>query len=211
MIDMHTHLLPNVDDGTKTIDESIEMIQEAVKNGVTSIFITPHYRPTKEYICDNQELKQSFENLKQVVREKGIEVDLYLGREIDEAKDIKELLANNVVDTINDTKYLLLDFGVNQSQINDYIYEVHLLGYKVIVAHAERYKYVEGNDCFNRIKKEGALIQLNASSIIKPRNAKTKRHARPNDLILTAVIKGDAEGQSPVSLGLGNGLLNAFL
>ena len=178
MIDMHTHLLPNVDDGTKTMEESIMMIQEAEKNGVKSIIITPHYRPTKEYVCDNQELKQSFEELRKEVKKQGIKIDLYLGREIDEAKDIKELIENNIVETMNDTKYVLLDFGVNQSQINDYIYEVHLMGYKVIVAHVERYKYIEGIDCFNRIKNEGALIQINASSILKPRNAKTRRHVK---------------------------------
>jgi len=103
---------------------------------------------------------------------------LYLGREIDEDKELKKLLENKVVCSMNDTKYLLVDFGVNKSKIQDYTYEAKLLGYVVIVAHVERYKYIETYDCFDIMKKEGALLQVNASSIVSPRNNHMKKRIK---------------------------------
>ena len=79
---------------------------------------------------------------------------------------------------MNDTKYLLIDFGVNKSKITDYIYEAKLLGYVIIVAHVERYKYIETYDCFDRMRKEGALLQVNASSIASPRNSRMKKRIK---------------------------------
>jgi len=178
MIDMHCHLLPSVDDGVKDFDEAINQIKEGIKNGVLDFIITPHYRPTKNYVRTTELLKNELMELQTKIQELGIEARLYLGREIDEVKDLKKLLEEQIVDAMNDTKYLLLDFGVNTANITEYIYETKLLGYKVIVAHVERYKYVDTLESFDALKKEGALLQMNASSIVSPRNKTMKKKVK---------------------------------
>ncbi len=62
MIDMHCHLLPDVDDGVKSYEEAIELVKESKKHGVTDIIITPHYRPTKEYVETTEKLTERDED-----------------------------------------------------------------------------------------------------------------------------------------------------
>lgn len=178
MIDMHCHLLPGVDDGVKEMDEAIEIFKEGVKYGVKEYILTPHYRPTKDYVETTDSLEQEMNKLRAELEKNKLDVNLYLGREIDEAKELKALLDNKVICSMNDSKYLLIDFGVNKSKIPDYVYEAKLLGYIVIVAHVERYKYIETYDCFDTMKKEGALLQVNASSIASPRNSRMKKRIK---------------------------------
>lgn len=178
MIDMHCHLIPGVDDGVKDINEAIEILRQSQEYGVSDVIITPHYRPTKEYVETTEGLLQKLQKLKDELKKQDIQVNLHLGREIDEAKDIKELLNNNEVCSLNGTNLLLIDFGVNKSKITDYIYETRLLGYKVVVAHVERYKYIESHQCFDNLKKEGAFLQVNASSIVSPRNIRMKKRIK---------------------------------
>ncbi len=178
MIDMHCHLLPSVDDGVKDFDEAINQIKEGIKQGVSDFIITPHYRPTKDYVKTTEELETELLELQSNIQQLGIQARLFLGREIDEVKELKKLLEDKTVASMNHTKYLLLDFGVNTANITEYIYETKLLGYKVIVAHVERYKYVDTLESFDALKKEGALLQINASSIVSPRNKVMKKKVR---------------------------------
>jgi len=178
MIDIHCHLLPGVDDGVKEINEAINILKEGVKHGVKKYIITPHYRPTKEYVESTATLESKMAELRAELKKHKVDVELFLGREIDEAKELKTLLEDQVICTMNNSKYLLVDFGVNKSKMSDYIYEAKLLGYVIIVAHVERYKYIEGYACFNRLKKEGALLQVNASSIVSPRNGRMKKRIK---------------------------------
>lgn len=178
MIDMHCHLLPDVDDGVKELKEAIDILKEGVKHGVKQYIITPHYRPTKEYVETTESLEKRMDILRAELAKQKIDVELFLGREIDEAKELKTLLENKTICSMNHSKYLLVDFGVNKSKIPDYIYEAKLLGYVIIVAHVERYKYIEGYECFHTMKKEGALLQVNASSIVMPRNSRMKKRIK---------------------------------
>ena len=186
MIDIHCHLLPGVDDGVKEFEEAINILKEGVKHGVKQYIITPHYRPTKEYVETTESLELKMAELRAELAKQKVDVELFLGREIDETKELKTLLEDNVVCSMNNKKYLLVDFGVNKSKITDYIYEAKLLGFVIIVAHVERYKYIEGYECFNRMKREGALLQVNASSIVSPRNNRMKKRIKyllKNELI----------------------------
>ncbi|AIO18630.1 Tyrosine-protein phosphatase CpsB [Candidatus Izimaplasma bacterium HR1] len=178
MIDMHNHLLWDVDDGCKDIDESIKMIEEAVNSGVTDIFMTPHYRPTKGYIKTYEELSNKFTQLKQIITNLKMPINIYLGREIDEIDDLKVCFDNQNCTTLNNSHYVLVDFGARKADIEEFIYETNRLGYKTIIAHIERYKYLKTLSIFDSFKKQGALIQVNASSIISPRNKDINRKVK---------------------------------
>lgn len=172
---MHNHILFGVDDGCKTIDESIEMIQKAVSVGVTDMILTPHYAPMRGYVASNDEINKNFTELQNKVQGLNIPINLFLGREIDEVKDLEQLLNSGEVKTLNNTKYVLLDFGMKKADVDEYIYEMIIAGYKPIIAHPERYNYITDFTALKEFRKTGALLQINASSYFRPKNKQTKK------------------------------------
>lgn len=178
MLDMHCHLLPGVDDGCDTFEQSIKMIKKAISIGITDIILTPHYAPLRGYVLSVQEIKTKFNELLDIVKIEKLDINLFLGREIDEIKDIELLLNNGDVETLNDTKYVLIDFGMQKADIDEYCYELIVNGYKPIIAHPERYNYVNSVQDYHKWKKTGALIQMNATSLFKSRNKKTRARAK---------------------------------
>ena len=164
MIDLHTHVLPLVDDGSDSVNVSVNMVKEAVAQGVTDIFLTPHHRDLFHPSLEN--INQSFELLKNAVEQENLKVNFYLGQEVFVDRQIKTLLKENKVLTLNNTKYLLIEFDLNhRSDIVEMVYEIKLLGYIPVVAHLERY-YYSTMDIAHEIKEYGALIQVNAGSIV---------------------------------------------
>lgn len=165
MIDIHTHLLFGVDDGCKTIEESLEMIEKAIEVGITDLFVTPHYSFRRKFTVTYDVIEERFLLLKDAVSQKGLKVNLYLGSEIDETSDLNNFLENQMCHKLNDSKYVLIDFGTREAAIDDICYELIVEGYIPIIAHPERYSYIKDLDTFKQWKKTGALIQINASSI----------------------------------------------
>jgi protein-tyrosine phosphatase len=162
MIDIHTHILPNVDDGSKDLETSIQMIEKEIEQGVTDIVLTPHVqsRVTK---ANTAKRKAQFEMLKAEVSNLGLAVNLHLGAEI---------MYHSHIDTdfskyqFGKQKYVLIEFSTKaESPIEDVCYDVMAMGYQVIVAHIERYNYLTIED-IEKIKLSGALIQVNASAIL---------------------------------------------
>ncbi len=170
MIDIHTHIIPLVDDGSKSLEESLMLLRDSVEQGITDIICTPHHNVS--YSSNLEKLQKRFEELKQKVSEVGIPIKLYLGQEIFVDDDIKEKLKNKKVLTLNNSKYVLLEFDCStQCDIEEVVYELRTLGYIPIIAHVERYPYVDLQTVFD-IRKIGGLIQVNADSIV----GKNKRY-----------------------------------
>lgn len=178
MIDMHSHILYGVDDGCKTIEDSIKMINKALSVGVTDIILTPHYAPLRGYVASFDEVNDRFIELKEKIIELGIKINLFLGREIDRIDDIGRLLSQKVVHPINHTKFVLIDFGMEKTDIDEYCYEIILHGYIPIIAHPERYNYIKNENEYKKWKKTGALIQINASSLVHTKSKNTKKVAK---------------------------------
>ncbi len=186
MIDIHSHIMFGVDDGCKTVDESIMMIKAAVDSGITDLFLTPHYRPTKKYVASCEEIEEKFNILKDKIVKLNIPIKLYLGREIDEVDNMFEYIKKGKFTTMNNSNYILVDFGVRSCDISEVVYEAGLHGYRVIIAHIERYSYITSMKTFETLKRQGALFQVNASSMISPRNIEIKRkikYLRKNNMI----------------------------
>lgn len=157
MLDIHTHILPNVDDGSKSLEESIELLRSEVNNGVTTVILTPH---------QNARIKTKNELIKKFLEfKKEIDfIDLYLGSEIYYYDDLIADLVNDRVLTINNSKYVLVEFSTRtETNIADIVYEIVLKGFKPIIAHIERYPYLTLEN-YLAIKNNGGLIQINASS-----------------------------------------------
>ena len=183
MVDMHSHVLPLVDDGSATIEESINMLEEEGLNGVTKVILTPHYKQNI-YDVPFDDLKSAFNNFSAVAKESGVKVDLYLGQEIYCTNKIYDFLKEKKVSTINGTNCLLIEFNYYDEQdIQDYVYNLKTMGYTPVIAHIERYIYLDWDSLFD-LKQLGALLQVNASSIIGEEGKTIKRR------VLKAIKQG---------------------
>ena len=163
MIDIHTHILPFVDDGSKSVNHSLELIKTQIENGVTDIFLTPHLR--RSYNLDEKAIRNAFSEFCDVVKQSGIEINLYLGQEIYINPENPNLNEVQQIITLNDSKYLLIEFDfVEFTDIVEVVYEASRLGYQPIVCHFERYNYAN-LEMAEQVKENGGFIQINASSI----------------------------------------------
>ena len=168
MIDIHCHIVPNVDDGAKNIEDALEMAKIAYSEGIRKIINTSHYHPSFDY-KKGKELSQSINNFNDILKLNNIDIEVFIGNEIYYSEDIIQIIEEKEFYTLNNSRYLLIEFPPMNfpKNILDIIYEIKIRGYIPILAHVERYKAVHENinliyDCIN----EGALIQVNSSSII---------------------------------------------
>ena len=168
MIDFHSHILPNIDDGSRSIEETFNLIKEAEKAGFEAIISTSHYMENY-YETDVPErevwVKAILENLKT----KNINTNLYLGNEIYFSDNIIELLEKRKASTINDTSYVLFELPLNAEPMNLYDIIYDMLQYKLvpILAHPERYSFVQKDpELIYDLIEKGVLIQSNYGSII---------------------------------------------
>ena len=170
MTDVHSHIIFNVDDGSNSLEESIELIKYFKKVGFDNIIATPHYIRNTEYSANNEEKLAKLEILKKEVKKENIDINLYLGNEIYISEHIHEDILNNEIYPLNGTKYILFEIPLHNQILNltDIAYELKMNGYIPILAHPERYDYLKGNyKEVDRLKEEGLLFQCNYSSILE--------------------------------------------
>ena len=171
MIDFHAHILPNIDDGSASMEESINLIKEAEQAGFTGIISTSHYLQNY-YESDEEERRRILAELANQVKVVDVEAEipkLYLGSEIYISTDIVELLKEGKASTINGTNYVLFELPMNSKPLfaKEVVYKLIENGYKPIIAHPERYSYVKEDIEFVReLKSMGALFQSNYGSVI---------------------------------------------
>lgn len=165
MIDLHSHIIPCVDDGSASLEESIALINEAKKAGFKGIFLTSHYIHNDNYISTPEER----DLLRAKLDEYNLGVKLYSGAEIFVIPEIKSLLINGNVQTLNKSKYVLIELPLNQkiTRLKDIIYDILSLHLIPIIAHPERYSFVqEDPNTLLELLEMGALMQSNYASII---------------------------------------------
>lgn len=169
MIDIHTHLLYGVDDGSKSIEESISIIKNLSKIGVTDIVLTPHYINYSNYNSSKSNNEIRMQNLKLELAKENIKVNLYLGNEIYIDDEIINLLRNDLISPINDSRYLLIELPMsgNHESYYDIFLDLINLGYRVILAHPERYaSFQKDISKMYELQEIGVLFQCNIGSIL---------------------------------------------
>lgn len=165
MIDFHSHILPNIDDGSKSIEESINLIEEAKKAGFTDIILTSHY--LENYYEANNTERQDL--LKQICENNNLDVKLYLGSEIFVTENIINLINERKASTINNSKYVLFELPMNNNvlYLKELIFRLIENNFIPIIAHPERYSYVKKNpNMLLELIEMGVLFQSNYASII---------------------------------------------
>ncbi len=177
MIDIHCHIVPNVDDGAKDLDDAVKMAKIAYNEGIRKIINTSHYHPNFNYI-KGKELLGRVKDFNNILKLNNIDIEVFIGNELYYSEDIIEIIEEKEFYSLNNSRYLLIEFPPLNfpKNILDIIYEIKIRGYIPILAHVERYKKVQENvnliyECIN----EGALIQVNSSSIMGKNGIEMKK------------------------------------
>lgn len=166
--DIHSHIIPGIDDGARSMDMSIRMLQIARENGIRDMILTPHNKPMHRNPSP-EKLKELTGQLQAEAQRNGIDINLYMGSELYYRSEAVELLDKNKVCTMAGSSYVLVEF--NPMDDFDYIrnglYQLIAGGYRPILAHTERY----ANICSSyanaeELAKMGSYIQVNSDSIM---------------------------------------------
>ena len=168
MIDFHTHIIPNIDDGSRSIEETFNLIKEAQNAGFESIISTSHYIEGY-YETETPEREVWVNAIYENLKAKNININLYLGNEIYLTENIIKLLEEGKASTINDTSYVLFEMPLNAEPMNLYDVVYQMLQYKLVpvLAHPERYSFVQKEpELIYDLIEKGVLMQANYGSII---------------------------------------------
>lgn len=177
--DIHSHVVYKVDDGSWNIDMSIKMLRSAYKQGVRNVICTSHDT------CNFKDYMENFINLKKRIELDGIDIKLYCGYEVyaDDyiIDDVIDKLNNGELLTINETRYVLLEFYPDECSdvILQCIKAIASSGYTPILAHTERCSNLSKEYNYISLMQEyGCLFQINAYSIVNESNKAIKKLAR---------------------------------
>lgn len=175
--DIHTHLLPGVDDGSVGMSQTLRLLRMAWENGTRTVVLTPHYRGKYKQNTPAI-LRAEFTWLQEMAAAEIPGMKLYLGNEIAYENDAPEAMADGRVLSINGSRYALLEFRTNslRSQIITGVSETIRCGFIPIVAHIERYDICrEDPTLVEDVLDMGALLQLNADSVLGSNGFGVKR------------------------------------
>lgn len=177
MIDVHSHILPGIDDGARTFEHSVEIVRILANQGVTEIIATPHFVNDSIYMSKKTDNVKLLKELQKRLDEESVDVKLYLGNEIYIERNIKELLKKRQITTMADGAYLLVELPLNDEFPNyvDIFGELIGSGYKVLLAHPERYAFIQEDfEKLRELCEIGVLLQCNLGSIL----GKYDKHAK---------------------------------
>lgn len=167
MIDIHSHIIPSIDDGAKNIKVTLDMLKRAEKDGTKKIIATPHY-------CEGYgetpilEVKKLVEQFKTLAKDEGINLDIYAGQEIYFNENMINDYKEGNIGTINDSRYMLIEFPMRRfdEEIFDVLYELQVRNIIPVIAHPERYRPIMNKpSIINKFIEEEYLFQLNAGSL----------------------------------------------
>lgn len=169
MTDTHSHILFGIDDGSSSLNESIEILKKMKETGFNNVILTPHYIEGSVFNSNNIDKINRYEMLLEELEKQNIDINIYLGNEIFISNNILNNLKRNQIFSINNSKYLLIELPFHNKILNleDIIYEIKVQGYTPIIAHPERYTYFQENkELLDKLKDDDVLFQANYASIL---------------------------------------------
>ena len=174
--DIHSHLIPGIDDGAQDLDESLDLVCALQELGFSKIITTPHtmsdfYKNTPEIIVKGRKDVQNALDQLNIDLEFGAASEYYVDFDFQKKIENKEFLTFGL-------KYILIEFSFIDAPINidEIIFNLQLSGYNVVLAHPERYLYYGLQD-YERLTSKGVLLQLNLLSITGYYSREVKKQA----------------------------------
>ena len=167
-IDIHSHILPKIDDGAENFDVSMDMLRTAHADGIGSIILTPHFKPG-HHNAGQERINALAGRLRQEMEKEGMDIRLYAGNEFYYHDGMFRELEEGRACTMAGSSYVLIEFGPMErfGYIRGGLYEALAHGYRPILAHVERYGSLLGKpDWVDELIQMGSCIQVNAGSIL---------------------------------------------
>lgn len=167
MIDLHCHILPGLDDGAATVEESCRMARLAVGSGVTDIAATPHCMPGRFENFAGPALERALGELRRRLAEEGIPLRLHAGMEVFATPELPRQLEEGQLLTLGGSRYLLIEFAFGETEwfVQRTLRAVEAGTLVPVIAHPERYYFVQDNPAIlSAWAEEGRVIQLNKGS-----------------------------------------------
>ena len=168
MIDFHNHIIPNIDDGSSSLEMSLGMLENASKQGITDVVNTIHYQhpklPGVDISLDN--IKEKVNDIQTALNKRGISIKIHYGAEVFFLPNLLDII-HNPLTTFLHGKYMLIEFQPHQ--IPDIqkqeLFDLKMAGITPIIAHPERYKPVQANsEILTNWLEAGCIIQVDAGS-----------------------------------------------
>ena len=180
MIDIHSHILPMVDDGASSIEMALTLLDEAYRDGTDAVILTPHNAYAYDFINPYDKIKDYFNDFKMIVRESGIPIKIHLGSEY--LYTDKASFEDSIEDitTLNNTRYLLIEFffDVEENVILEAVDVIRSYNLIPVIAHPERFETIQSSyDVVSKVIEKGALLQLNKGSVLGRYGYKVKECA----------------------------------
>ena len=179
MVDIHSHILPKIDDGSQGLSMTYEMLRRCSDDGVKKIIATPHY-----YDCSSAEfrkVKAMVRMLNKLLYKQNLDMKIFYGQEVYLTENILKEYEKKKIGTINDSRYMLIELNMDRFSHNmlNMIYELRIRDIVPIIAHPERYNFIlKKSNILNSLIKEGCLFQINSGSIEGNFGWKVKKRAR---------------------------------
>ena len=171
MIDIHSHIVFDVDDGPKTIEDSRALLEESYRQGVRTIISTSHRRKGM-FETPEAKIEENFKQVQELAKEIADELTILYGAEIYYTSDILDKLEQGEIPRLADSQYALIEFSMitPYKEIHTALSNVLRLGVTPVVAHIERYHCLENDEKKVRdLINMGCYTQINSSSVLKPK------------------------------------------
>lgn len=169
MVDIHCHIVPEVDDGAWSLDTALEMARMAVRSGIRRIIATPHFMGVPESLETLPDMLRQFLRLKAAIRQEGLELELIPGAEILCVPQTLDMARRGRLPLLGGSRYVLVEFYFDASArfLDMALEELLSCGYRPVVAHPERYIAIQQNpDLALSWFRRGIVLQVNKGSIL---------------------------------------------
>ena len=184
-VDIHSHVIPSLDDGAQTMEEALELLRLDWEEGIRVVFATPHYGIENGYAPTNNDIWEGYNHLKDAARDAGIEIDIQYGTEWYCAEDIVDRIQNHEACSMMPSDWYMVEF-LEWGDVTEpaevmlrrlkKLKDNHI---KTILAHPERYKAIQQDwDLAKRICDLGVLLQVNAYDLELNKNEATRNLAQ---------------------------------
>lgn len=176
MIDLHSHILPGIDDGSKSLEMSLAMARIAVADGIKQMACTPHIYPGL-YMNDKAGITAARDALQSSLDEHGIALKLTTGADVHLVPGLLEGLRAGKVPSLHNTRYVLLEpsHHVAPPRFAESVFQLVAAGYVPVITHPERLTWVEDNyQIFVDLTRQGAWLQVTAGALTGVFGARAK-------------------------------------
>lgn len=170
MIDIHTHILPNLDDGAADWSDALTMAELSVESGVTTLVATPHCGLPDQHLSGHRRrIQTQLSTFRDILKQANLPLTVLEGMEIFGTEDTARQLESGLLTTLNGSRYPLIEFPFRDyaRSATEVLEELREMGLVPVVAHPERYLYVQRNpELLNIWTDMGCLLQINRGSIL---------------------------------------------